>query len=141
MEDERTPLDRRPGVNFETVKIPKITRGPNGTKQPNPFEGQVKEIKGTENARSFTAAIPKDKTYKQLLSKMRRQLTEAGNNHEVTVRMLPNPEGEPQLNDDGTVTVTFWTIPLIVHGSSEATSTDNKEATNDKHEQKVNARA
>lgn len=112
-------------LKFAETAIPVMER----PKEPNPFADAVALVAGKEKA--VTTVVPvdekdgpddKDPTGRTI-GRIRRQLTEAGDPHNVTVRTQIVP------TDDGKgLRVTLWTIPKIVRqkktGDDSATTAE-----------------
>lgn len=101
--------------DFTETDVPTLTR--NRTREANPFDEPVSAMRIGGAAKSFTMPgtaekVPsksgKTESYEDVnLARVMRQLTEAGNAENVTVRRT--------VEDDlrGTLTITFWLVEKI----------------------------
>lgn len=107
---------------FTETDVPTLTR--NRTRDPNPFDEVVGTMRVGGAAKSFTMTgtaekVPsksgKTESYEdQNLARVMRQLTEAGNAENVTVRRT--------VEDDlrGTLTITFWLVEKITRNVAKS---------------------
>jgi hypothetical protein len=119
-------------MDFQDVAVPTQRR----STVINPFIDVVGAMRVDGPAKQFVMAGYTDKVQSasgksenwadKNVARIQRQLTEAGNEHNVTVRRTMED------HKNGELTVTFWCIPKIVRGT-DATDDDTDETYDDEN--------